>query len=95
MTEPTMATRGSAAKERARTVEEQMTDEERFSLIISVIGATRLTARDRRPAAARPLRRPGRPVAHHPGQPQIAVGKAADNLVLTAEAVLTERLFGS
>ena len=29
------------------------------------------------------------------GSHQIAVGKAADNLVLTAEATLTERLFGS
>src|SRR5215468_12490797 len=48
MTEPTIATQRSAADERARAVEEQMTDEERFSLIISVIGATRLTARDRR-----------------------------------------------
>jgi beta-glucosidase len=48
MTDPTMATQVSGADERARAVEEQMTDEERFSLIISVIGATRLTARDRR-----------------------------------------------
>ena len=48
MTEPTTATQVSSADERARAVEEQMTDEERFSLIISVIGATRLTARDRR-----------------------------------------------
>jgi beta-glucosidase len=29
------------------------------------------------------------------GSHQIAVGKAADNLVLTAEAVLSERLFGT
>ena len=48
MTEPTKATQVSAADERARAVEEQLTDAERFSLIISVIGATRLTARDRR-----------------------------------------------
>jgi hypothetical protein len=45
-----IATEESAADVRAREVEEQMTDEERFSMIISVLGAVGVTGgvRDRR-----------------------------------------------
>jgi hypothetical protein len=39
MAEPTMAAEASGADARAREAEEQMTDDERFSLIIGLFGA--------------------------------------------------------
>jgi beta-glucosidase len=46
----TAGARGSDPDERARATEEQLTDDERFSLIISLSGATRFTGgvRDKR-----------------------------------------------
>jgi beta-glucosidase len=61
---------GSAADARAREVEEQMTDEERFSLIISLSGATRFTggARDKRYPDDAPLT-----AGYTPGVPRLGV----------------------
>ena len=64
---PTVApAQGASADERARATEQQMTDDERFSLLISLSGAPRL--RDQRfPAAA--LRSAG----YTPGVPRLGV----------------------
>lgn len=65
-----VAAADSAADERAREVEEQMTDDERFSLIISLSGATRFTGglRDKRYPDDAPLT-----AGYTPGVPRLGV----------------------
>jgi hypothetical protein len=107
------APNGVAAKdvspdERAREVEQKMSDDERSSLIISLIGAVPLSGlpRDKRiPEDATNMsagHTPGIPRLGIPRQWRIAegthrvmLGKSARESVLTAEATLDGRLFGS
>jgi hypothetical protein len=72
--------------ERAREVEQKMTDDERFSLIIGLIGAVPLIGlpRDKRIQWR---------IAE--GTHRVMLGKSARESVLTAEATLDGRLFGS
>jgi beta-glucosidase len=65
-----IATEESAADVRAREVEEQMTDEERFSMIISVLGAVGVTGgvRDRRIPEDVPMS-----AGYTPGVPRLGV----------------------
>jgi beta-glucosidase len=62
--------RGSDPDERARAVEEQLTDDERFSLLISLSGATRFTGgvRDKRYPNDAPLT-----AGYTPGVPRLGV----------------------
>lgn len=104
---------------RARETEAQMTDEQRFSLIVSVMGTDPMNpVRDERIPAGVPRSRvlqPGesrrvsvtaepRQLARFGGDAgrwhitagtyRVALGRAADDLVLTAEAHLKERRLG-
>ena len=80
----------SAAEVRARDVEEQLTDDERFSLVISIMGPVpgmRTGGRD--------PRIPDDVTNLSAGTYKVALGKAADALDLTAETTLTEARFGN
>ena len=60
---------GSSADARARAVEEQMTDDERFSLLVSVMGVnTVVTVRDRRIPEGIPMS-----AGYVPGIPRLGV----------------------
>jgi hypothetical protein len=93
---------------RARETEQQMTDDERFSLIVSLIGAVPSIGvpRDKRipeGVAMSAGYTPGIPrfdgAANQwrmtDGTHEVALGKSAGDLVLTGSANLTGRLFGS
>src|SRR5437763_11832553 len=72
MAEPTVATEASAADARAREVEERMTDDERFSLIIGVFGAINVEGfsphRDERIPVGTPMS-----AGYTPGIPRLGV----------------------
>jgi len=85
----TIGTDATSPEAQARETEQKMTDDERFSLIISLLGPVpSIVPRDPRiPEAVKNVS-----AGYTPGIPRL--GKSATDLVLTADTTLTARTFG-